>query len=69
MYMMVLYEYDGNDIKNRNTAEILRAFQAMEQKLDARGLTLRLARLDNEASQLLNNYLYEQDIIFRLVAS
>jgi hypothetical protein len=71
-YIMVLYEYDDNaiiaeSIKNRTTAELLRAFQVMEQKINARGIIPRLTRLDNEASQLLKNYLYEQDIIFQLV--
>jgi hypothetical protein len=41
-YIMVLYEYDGNavlaePIKNRTSAELLRAFQVMETKLTARG--------------------------------
>jgi hypothetical protein len=71
-YIMVLYEYDGNvimaeTIKNRTSVEHLRACQVMEQKLIARCLKPRLVRLDNEASQLLKNYLYEQDISFQLV--
>jgi hypothetical protein len=52
---MVLYEYDGNSIlaepiKNRTSAELLRAFQVMENILTARGLQPKLMRLDNEAS-------------------
>jgi hypothetical protein len=71
-YIIILYEYDGNaimaePIKNRTSMELLRAFQVMEQKLIARGLKPRLVRLDNEASQIINNYLYEQDFSFQLV--
>jgi hypothetical protein len=59
-YIMVSYEYYGNDImaepiKNGNAAELLRAFQVMEQELNARGIKPRLVRLDNKASQLLKN--------------
>jgi hypothetical protein len=40
---MVLYEYDDNailaeTIKNRTAAELLRAFQVLEQKMTSRGL-------------------------------
>jgi hypothetical protein len=68
---MVLYEYDGNaimpePINNRTSIELLRALQVMEQKWITRGLTPRLMRLDNEASQFLKNYLYEQDISVQL---
>jgi hypothetical protein len=70
--MMVLYEYYGNTImaepiNNRTTVENFRAFQAMEHKYIASGLKPRLMRLDNEASRLLNNYLYEPYISFQLV--
>jgi hypothetical protein len=39
----------------------------MEQKLIARGLKPRHMRLDNEASQLLKDYLFEKNISFQLV--
>jgi hypothetical protein len=39
----------------------------MEQELVARGLKPKLMKLDNEASKLLKNYLYQQDIAFQLV--
>jgi hypothetical protein len=70
--ILVLYEYDDNaimaePIKNRAEAELLRSFQVMEQKLNARGLKPRLMELDNEVSQLLKNYLCEKDINFQLV--
>jgi hypothetical protein len=57
---MILYDYDSNvimaqPIKDRTTPKLLRAFQVMEQELVARGLTPKLMKLDNEASQLLKN--------------
>jgi hypothetical protein len=39
----------------------------MEQELVARGLKPKLMKLDNEASKLLKDYLYQQDITFQLV--
>jgi hypothetical protein len=54
-------------IKNRTSAELLRAFQVMERKLTARGLQPKLARLDNEASQLLKSYLHDKNITFKVV--
>jgi hypothetical protein len=71
-YIMVLYDYDSNailaqPIKDRTAPELLKAFQFMEQELVARGLKPKLVKLDNEASKLLKNYLYQQDIAFKLV--
>jgi hypothetical protein len=71
-YMMVLYDYDENStmaehIKNRRAAELLCAFQVIEQKIIPRGLKPRLIKLENEASQLLKNYLYDKNISFQLV--
>jgi hypothetical protein len=71
-YIMVLYDYDSsailaNPIKDRTAPELLKAFHFMEQELVARGLTPKLMKLDNEASTLLKDYLYQQDIIFQLV--
>jgi hypothetical protein len=70
--IMVLYDYDSNailaqPIKNCTAPELLKAFQCMEQELVARGLKPKLMKLDNEASKLLKNYLYQQDITFQLV--
>jgi hypothetical protein len=71
-YTMVLYEYYGNailaeTIKNRTSAELLRAFQVMETKLTARGLQPKIMRSDNEASQLQKSFLHDKDITFHLV--
>jgi hypothetical protein len=69
-YIMVLYDYDRNailakPIKNRTAPELLKAFQFMEQALVAKGLKPKLMKLDNEASKLLKDYLYQQEIIFQ----
>jgi hypothetical protein len=69
---MVLYDYDSNailakPIKDRTSPELLKEFQFMEQELVARGLKPKLMKLDNEASKLLKDYLYQQDITFQLV--
>jgi hypothetical protein len=71
-YIMVLYDYDSNailaqPIKNRTAPGLLKAFQFMEQELVAKGLKPKLMNLDNEASKLLKDYLYQQDITFQLV--
>jgi hypothetical protein len=70
--IMVLYDYDSNailakPIKNSTAPELLKAFQFMEQELVAKGLKPKLMKLDNEASQLLKDYLYQQEIAFQLV--
>jgi hypothetical protein len=66
------YDYDSNAIlakplKDRTAPELLKAFQVMEQELVAKGLKPRLMKLDNEASKLSKDYLYQQDITFQLV--
>jgi hypothetical protein len=71
-YIMVLYDYDSNailakPIKDRTAPDLLKAFQFMEQELVTRGLKPKLMKLDNEASKLLKDYLYQQDITFQLV--
>jgi hypothetical protein len=69
---MLLYDYDSNTIlakpiKDRTAPELCKAFQFMEQELVAIGLTSKLMKLDNEASKMLKDYLYQQDITFQLV--
>jgi hypothetical protein len=70
--IMVLNDYDSNailakPIKNRTAPELLKAFQFMEQELVVRGLKPKLMKLDNKASKLLKEYLYQQVITFQLV--
>jgi hypothetical protein len=69
---MVLYDYDSNailakPIKDRTAPELLKSFQFMEQELVARGLKPKLMKFDNEASTLLKDYLYQQEMAFQLV--
>jgi hypothetical protein len=69
---MVLYDYDSNailanPIKDRTAPKLLKAFQFTEQEIVARGLKPKLMKFDNEASKLLKDYLYHQDITFQLV--
>jgi hypothetical protein len=69
---MVLYNYYSNAIlatliKDRTSPELLKAFQVMEQELVARVLKPKLMKLDNEASKILKDYLYHQDMAFQLV--
>jgi hypothetical protein len=71
-YIMVLCEYGGNTImaepiKNRTSGELLLAFHAVEQNMISGGLNPIFMRLDNEASQLLKDYLYDKNISFQLV--
>jgi hypothetical protein len=71
-YIMILYDYDSNAIlaqrmKDRTAPELLKAFQVMDHELMASGLNPKLMKLDNEASELLKEYLHQQDITFQLV--
>jgi hypothetical protein len=64
-YIMIVYDYDSNailakPIKDRTAPELLKAFQFKEQELVARGPKPKLMKLDNEASKLLKDYLYQQ---------
>ena len=70
-YILVIYDYDSNSIlptplKNRNAATILQAYKDTYDFLQARGLKPRLQRLDNEASKLLKDEMYQRDIDFQL---
>jgi hypothetical protein len=63
-YIMILYDYDSNailakPIKDCKAHELLKAFQFIEQELVARGLKPKLMKLDNKASKLLKDYLYQ----------
>jgi hypothetical protein len=71
-YITVLYDNDSNailakPIKDRTAPELLKAFQFIEQELVAKGLKPKLMKLDNEASKLLKDYPYQQEIAFQLV--
>jgi hypothetical protein len=57
----------ADPIKNRKTGELLQAFKVMEQILIARGLKTWLTRLNNEASQLLKDYLHDNNTSLQLL--
>jgi hypothetical protein len=70
-YIMILYDYDSNaifaqPIKDRTAPELVEAFQFMEQEPMTRRLKPKRMKLDNEASKLLKDYLYQHEILFNL---
>ena len=71
-YLIVVYDYDSNAIlaeplMNRTAKEILRAYASIHTLLVTRGLRPRLQRLDNEASNILKDFMTQEDIDFQLV--
>ena len=71
-YILVRYKYNSNAIivrplHNRTASEITRVFQSVIQYLHARGLRPRLHTLDNEASNILRDYLRSEDVEYQLV--
>jgi len=68
-YILVLYGYDSNFIhaepmKNRTKEVILAAYQRVICLLKSRGLQPKLQKLDNEDSQILQQYMVEEHIDF-----
>jgi len=62
-YILVVYDFDSNGIliaplKNCKAEVILEAYKLIHNHLCAAGLRPQLQRLDNEASQALQDYLY-----------
>jgi hypothetical protein len=71
-YILVVYDYDSTFIhaepmKNRTKEVILAAYQRVISLLKSRGLQPKLQKLDNEASQVLQQYMVEEHINFQLV--
>jgi hypothetical protein len=71
-YLLVLYDYDSNSIlaepmKNRTAKSILAAYKSVHAKLCAAGLRPKLQRLDNECSQVLKDFMHEEEVDFQLV--
>lgn len=71
-YVFVLYHYDSNTIhpvaiKNRTAESLLEAFKQAHQELVKAGCRPQLHRLDNECSQLLKDYMHDEEIDFQLV--
>ena len=68
-YILVVYDYDSNLIhaepmRNRTKVVILAAYQRALSLLKSRGLQPELQKLDNEASQVLQQYMVEEHINF-----
>jgi len=71
-YIHVVYDYNSNFIhaepmRNRTKEVILAAYQRVISLLKSRGLQPKLQKLDNEASQVLQQYMVEEQINFQLV--
>ena len=71
-YVFVLYDYDSNTIhpvaiKNRTAESILAAYTQVHQELVQAGCRPKLHKLDNECSQLLKDYMHNEEIDFQLV--
>jgi hypothetical protein len=70
-YILVLYEFDGNSIhaepiKNRTAGEIKRAYALIVKLLQSRGLHPKLQFLDNEASEILIDFITSEGIDHQL---
>jgi hypothetical protein len=70
-YLFILYNYDSNSIQaepipNRKKESIKAAYKKILRLLQRRGLHPQLHGLDNEASQLLKDFIPEEDIEFQL---
>ena len=70
-YIFVLYDYDSNSIHaepipNRKQESIKNAYEKVLRLLQRRGLRPKLHRLDNEASQLLKDFMTDEDVDHQL---
>ena len=70
-YSFVLYDYDSNSIHakpipNFKQESIKDAYARVLRLLQRRGLRPKLYRLDNEASQLLKDFMTDEDVDYQL---
>ena len=70
--MLVVYEYDSNFIhvkpmKNKSGPEILAAYQRAHKMFTERGLRPLLQKLDNEASDALQQFMTAEGVDYQLV--
>jgi hypothetical protein len=70
-YILVLYEFDGNSvhaelIKNCTAREIKQAYALIVKLLQSRGLHPKLQFLDNEASEILIDFIQAKGIDHQL---
>jgi hypothetical protein len=73
-YLFILYDYDSNliqaePIPNCKKESMKAAYEKIFRLLQRRGLHPQLHRLDNEASQLLKEFITNKDIEFQLTPS
>lgn len=70
-YLFILYDYDSNcifpiPIKNRTAESILEAFKTAHADLVRAGHRPKLQKLDNECSQILKDFMHQEDLDFQL---
>jgi hypothetical protein len=70
-YVMVLYDFDSNLIwatamPTKTKHQILKAYTTITNLLSSRGLKPQLQRLDNECSNLLKDYMTNNDVEYQL---
>ena len=70
-YLFILYDYDSNmihaePIPNRTKHQLYKAYLKVTNLLRLRGLTPKLQRLDNEASQLMKDYMDAAGVDYQL---
>jgi hypothetical protein len=70
-YIFLLYDYDSNSIHaepipNRKQASIKNAYETVLRLLQRCGLRPKLHRLDNEASQLLRDFMTDETVEYQL---
>jgi len=70
-YLLILYDYESNyiaaePIPSRTQHQILKAYKNLVMKIQHRGLKPKLQRLDNEASQALQDERVKSEIDYQL---
>ena len=70
-YIFILYHYDSNSIHaraipSRTKHQLLTAYKSIVQDLTKRGFKPRLHTLDNEISDLMKDYMHDEDITYQL---
>ena len=69
--VLLIYEYDSNYIhvepmQSRSAVQILAAYKRAIALFKSRGLTPQLHTMDNEASEILKDFLHQEDAEFQL---
>ena len=73
-YVLTLYDYDSNliwsfPIPTRTKHQIVKAYKQAFKMLQTKGLKPKLQRLDNECSDLLKEYLADNNVKYQLTPS